>query len=618
LAFGDLIETSKFKKVRFGSEFVRNAENWGRKERRTEAKFSLSPWRLMFVYVGFIAIFLIIFARAFDLQVIKGYGFLNKAEGNRVQLLTSHAPRGVIYDRNGKILAQNVPSIRLVLDPSYLPSERRKEVIDKLSQILKVNKNPLNKKFKQVKDKPITLVNNLPTDKSLVIEAEAGNLPGIQLEVRPIRLYPYKDLMSHLLGYTLEADEKDIEKQIPSPYVLGDQVGKAGIEQAAEGDLRGVNGYRLISVSASGEKKGEIYNSNPITGQDITLSIDLDLQKFVYSSLNKMMRKEGARGGSAVVLNSNTGELLAMVSIPSFDNNFFSKGIERTRYNTLISSQTKPLINRAIGASYPPGSTFKIVSSVAGLESGTISPNTKIVDPGYVTLGNQVFKNWLWNDQRRTEGAINVVRALARSTDTFYYRLGQKMGEEPLIKYAQIFGLGKKTEIELPEEISGLVPTEEWKLKTKGEPWYPGETLNLSIGQGDLLVTPLQLAVVTLAVANGGKLVRPTIYKTKHANIIKQNFLKKVTIDTVKEGMYKNTVGDGNVGWLFAGFNTPSAGKTGTAESGQEMPHAWYTGYAPHPNAKIVATVMVEYAGHGSELCAPVVKDIFNWYFKNR
>ena len=615
-AFGDLIETARFKRTRFGVDKIVFAQNWDRKEKK-EFTNKLSPWRLMIIYVGFVSLFLVLITRVIDLQIIKGQEFLNKAEGNRIKLFVEHAPRGVIYDRSGKILAQNIPGARLEYEPSFLPEGKKKLLIDKLSSILDLTKGTLEEKVNSAKDQPVTIVESLPIEKIPLIEAEADNLPNINLEIRPIRHYPFKEVTAHLLGYTLEADEADLRKDVTIPYSLGDQVGKAGVEQSSETTFRGVNGYRLVSITASGEKRGEVYESKAIEGSDITLSIDIDLQRYTFDLVKKAINKAGAKSGSALVLNPNTGEILALVSIPSFDNNLFAKGIDKSTYNRLISNPYRPLINRAIGAAHPPGSTFKLISSAAGLESGAITPGTKITDPGYITLGGQTFRNWLWNDQRRTEGSIDVVRAIARSTDTFFYLLGQKMGERQLEKYAREFGLGTSTGIGLPGEIPGLVPSNEWKLEVKGEPWYPGETLNMSIGQGDLLATPLQMALVSAVFANGGKLVRPTLLKTEVSQVVKEGFLKDETIKTVKEGMYQNTVGDGNVGWLFSGTKYKSAGKTGTAESGQERPHAWYIGYAPHPKGEIAVAVMVENGGHGSEVCAPVVKEIFNWWFRS-
>jgi penicillin-binding protein 2 len=618
--FPEVVEIGKRRKNAPGWWQLHQAQEWesggdlnesGKKPSRT------SPWRSAFIYLVFLAATILLAARSFDLQIIQGRVFLGQAEGNRIRLQVDHAPRGVIFDRNGKLLAQNIPGFRLSVEPKSLPNEKRRSVISKLAGILEVTPSSIEDKLKS-KENEITLTSDLDPDKALIIEAESKNLPGINLEVSPIRYYPYKEITASILGYTAEADKNDLSRKLAIPYSLGDKVGKDGVEETMEETLRGINGYQLVKVAASGEKKGEIYQSEPKPGGNITLSIDVDLQKFVYDALESEVKEDKANGASAVVLDPSTGEILALVSIPSYDNNVFSNALTSQEYQSLISNPDNLLLNRAIGSAYPPGSTFKMVTAAAGLETGAITADTKFVDPGYITLGSHIFQNWLWIDHHETEGALNVVRAIARSTDTFFYLLGQKIGEGAIAYYAKKFGLGQKTGVELPGETAGLIPTPAWKISAKGEPWYPGDTLNTSIGQGDVLVSPLQLSMVTAAFANGGKLLAPTILKTNSPKIVREDFLKKETIETVREGLYQDTIGDGNVGWLFGSYKIPSAGKTGSAESGQERPHAWYTGYAPYLNPKIVVTVQVEYGGNGSEVSAPVVKDIFNWWFTNR
>jgi len=619
-AFWDSLEIGKKRKNLPGAGELEKAATWqvGGQGKKELVAWKISPWRLVPVYFIFFAFLMILLARAFDLQVIQGKIFLEEATGNHVRIEVDHAPRGVIYDRRGAILAQNKPGFHLILDPASIPKGQEEAVISKLASVIGVGKKEIKQKLDAAEGAQVTIVNDLSAEKAYIVEAEEAKLPGVVLEVASVRVYPHKEIMAHILGYATEADERDLVKKQETPYALGDKVGKAGVEETFEETLRGTNGYRLIKVSALGEKKGEIYANSSRPGESVTLSLDLDLQKFVHQVLSKKMKQVGAKGASAVVLDPSTGEILALVSLPSYNNNIFSTRLSKGEYNKLISNPHKLLINRAIGAAYPPGSTFKMITAAAALETGAINPETKIEDPGFIILGNQTFKNWFWVDHHKTEGFINVVRAIARSTDTFFYRVGQMIGEQTIEKYARILGLGEITDVQLPGETAGLIPNEEWKLETRGEPWYPGETLNISIGQGDLLVSSLQLSVVTAVFANNGNLITPTILKTDRPKIVKKNFLKKETIKAIREGLYQDTVGDGNVGWLFGSFQPKSAGKTGTAEAGEAGPHAWYTAYAPHPEAKIVATVMIEHAGHGSEESAPVVKQIFDWYFSNR
>ncbi len=615
---GDSLEKGGRRKA--SSDVLSKAERWGVKEQSVEKGTRPSTWRLVPVYLLIFGSFILILGRSFDLQIIKGASFFGSAQGNRMRVVVDHAPRGAVFDRNGNVLAENIPGYRLVLDSSLVARDKRSDLIDRLSKILgeKLDK----KKIFDSKESQITLKTDLSNEKALSVQAQENDLPGVSLEISPIRSYPEKDLTSHIIGYTSQADKDDLAKKIAIPYGLGDQVGKFGVEQGLESVLRGVNGYKLISTDASGRKSGEVYESKSIPGRSVYLSIDLDLQRVVKDSLQKWMSTKGARGGSAVALDPNTGQILAMVSLPSFDNNLFAKGISESDYSRLISDPSKRLLNRSISASYPPGSTFKMVTSVAGLESGAINPDTKIDDPGFINLGGIIFNNWYWTDHHKTEGSINVARALARSTDTFFYQVGERTGEKAIQSWAQTFGLGKKTGVNIPGEEAGLVPTEKWKREVKGEPWYPGDTLNISIGQGDLLATPMQMSLVTVVFANGGKLLTPTLLRDSSPQVVKQNFLKKDTIDIVRDGLYQDTIGDGNVGWLFGNFKIQTAGKTGSAESGNGAPHAWYTAFAPfNPPAggpRLVVTVQVEDAGHGSEISAPAVKDIFSWFFSNR
>lgn len=620
LLFPEFIQTSKKRKNLPNASELQVAQTWearGFFQEEPRKKQPLSVPRVAAIYFVIAATFLVLLARAFDLQVIQGKIFLGQAEGNRLRLQVNHAPRGVIFDRNGKILAQNAPGFRLLLDPQRVPAGKKVPLISKLSSILGISTDTLEEKLKDAKGE-ITLVGDLEPDKALIIEVESKKLPGVELEVSPIRYYPYKEIMSHILGYTAQASTDDLAKKQTIPYAMGDKVGKDGVEASEEEALRGVNGYKLMKVTAKGENKGEIYSSDPKPGQSITLSIDIDLQQIVSEALSKQITKVGVKKASAVVLNPSTGEVLASVSLPSYDDNLFAKKLTEQEYQNLTSNPDNLLLNRAVGAAYPPGSTFKMITATAGLETGAITRDTKITDPGFITLGNQVFENWLWRESHRTEGSINVIQALVRSTNTFFYQVGRMVGEKMIVKYANLFGLGQKTGIELPGETAGLIPTEEWKLATKGEPWYPGETLSMSIGQGDVLVSPLQLSMVTATFANGGRLVTPTILKKDKPKVVREKFIKNETLKTVQEGLYQVVTGPGGLGWVFGSFKTPSAGKTGSAESGQEKPHAWYTAYVPYPDAKIVATAMVENAGHGSEVSAPVVKQIFEWWFAHR
>ena len=594
---------------------VANSLHWDEEEPMQESN-QISSWRLVPVYVVAALVFVGLVGRAFSLEVINGSSFLNKSEGNSVQIQITHAPRGIIYDRNGKVLARNKPGFRIAVRKIDLPKSWQGAVAE-VAELIKADAASWEKKISESKQDSVTVATDLTNEQIISLRANEEKYPWLDIEVYPIREYPYGEATAQLLGYTSEASVEDLQQKTATPYTAGDQVGKAGVEASFESALRGANGYNLIKINSQGKRQGSLFETGAVAGNDITLSIDIDLQKYVYDQLTEELKNNGGRGASAVVQDPGTGEVLALVSIPSYNNNIFSGKLSNTDYQNLVNNPGHLLLNRPISSSFPPGSTFKLVVASAGLETGTIKKDTKITDTGFIKLGDITFNNWLWLDHHRTEGDISVVRAISRSNDTFFYRLGQMLGVETIASFARQFGLGEKTGIELPGETPGLVPDSAWKEATFNQVWFPGETLNFAIGQGYLLISPLQLNRITSVFANGGKLIRPTILHNGETKIERQNFLKPDTIAIVREGMYQNTVGDGNVSYLFNSFNIKSAGKTGSAESGgQNRSHAWYTAYAPFDIPKIAVTIMFERSGNGSEVSAPIVKKIFSWYLK--
>jgi len=616
--FSEGIEKNGARRTPAGKHRLKDSEQWSGGSffalNKDDSFHEVSRWRLAFLFIIFTLLFIVLGSRIFDLQVIQGDKFLGKAEGNHYRVEVDHAPRGVVYDRNGAILARNVPAFRVAIDGSALPEKGRESVLEKLSKIINVPTAEIVRELKTgSSDSPLTIKSGVSHD--VALNLQTSGLPGVEVEISPKRKYPYGAILAAVLGYTSEVSEQELRNPSGTPYQLGDRVGRAGVEESFENTLRGEDGYNLLKVDATGKKVGSLITTSPVAGGDVNLSIDLGLQKKVDTTLKKWLKHAGAKAGSAVVMNPTTGEILALVSVPSFNDNLFEEGLTQTQYNKLINDQEKPLINRVIGSAYPSGSTFKLITAAAGLESGSIKPDTKILDTGYVQIGSQIFNNWLWLSNHKTEGAINVVRAIARSNDTFFFKLSQMIGPKVIQDMARKFSIGSITGIDLPGETPGLLPTESWKQKVFRQPWYPGDTLNMAIGQGNLMVSPLQLSLVTSVYANGGKLVRPTVLKTDAPQVIRSGFLSKETIKIVKEGMYQDQIGDGNVGWLFGNYKIKTAGKTGTAESGGQRPQAWYTAFAPFDKPQIVVTAMAENAGHGSEVCAPATKEIFDWWF---
>lgn len=584
----------------------------------TEKSLGISPWRLVPVYIIFALVFIILGARAFQLQIIEGSNFLNKSEGNHVLIKINHAPRGVIYDRNGKVLVRNTPGFRLAVRRIDLPKNWQKQV-DLLAKLLGKDSQDLINTINKSKTESVTIAQDLSNEQIITLKTSEDNFSWLDIELNPKRDYVYGSALAAVLGYTRETSEQDLARKDVAAYSAGDQVGKAGIEESFENELRGSNGFQLLKVDSQGKKQGVLFETKAVAGGDVTLSIDAQLQQFVYDNLLQVLKDKGGTGASAVVEDPFSGEILALVSVPTFDNNLFSKPLTSEEYSNLVNDPGYLLLNRAIGSSYPPGSTFKLVMAAAGLETGTITKDTKINDTGFFTLGDVTFNNWLWTDHHQTEGEISIVRAISRSNDTFFYNLGYRLGVDNISKYSQEFGLGKKTGIELAGETAGLVPSRDWKEKTFNQIWFPGETINYSIGQGYLLISPLQLNQITTFFANGGKLIKPTLIHSSILNVVSEDLVKPENIAIVQEGMYQNTVGDGNVAYLFKNYNVKTAGKTGSAESGGEnKAHSWYTGYGPIDKPQLAITVMVERAGHGSEISAPLTKKIFEWWFTNR
>lgn len=513
---------------------------------------------------------LILLTRLFELQIIFGSQNRQIAEGNRIKKAVNLAPRGIIFDRHGRPLVANVPVFRF-----------QKETISR--------------------------------QQALEIEAEGG-VQAEELEVVMGRDYLYGSVLAHLVGYLAEADPEEVA----SGYQLGDFIGRSGVEQQYEDKLRGTNGGEIFEVDSQGQRVREIGKTEPVVGEDVHLSVDVKLSQVAFKALTEFGQ---GNAGAVVVTLVKTGEILVLVSWPSFNPNEITA-------ETLADS-TQPFFNRAVAGLYPPGSTFKIVTAAAGLEEGKVTRDTFYEDEGFIKIGEYIYKNWLFTKQGRTEGKINIVTALKRSTDTFFYKVGEWVGARKLAAWAKAFGLGQPTGIDLPFESAGLVPDPEWKEKTFGERWFLGNTYHFAIGQADLLVTPLQINMMMSVIANDGKLCQPSVVKstleesTSDGGACKDLQLKKETLVLIKEGL-KQACSQGGTAWPLFGFQPQPACKTGTAEiGGSEKTHAWLTAYAPAPTdppaggPEIVVTALIEEGGEGSDVAAPIVKKVLEYYFSH-
>ncbi len=552
------------------------------------SRFSKSPWRIVSFQVICLLLFFILFVRLFHLQIVEGKVSRELADGNRIQIKVIHAPRGVIFDRNGKILAANSPAFRL------LDSQSKK----------------------------IRLIS-----REEALEMEVKNDPRVAgLEVDNVRSYLLGEKLAHVVGYVGEISDTQLKKTEFKNYRPGDRVGQSGIEATYEKLLRGVDGGEIIEVDSSGRKLRTLRQVAAIPGQNITLTVDADLQNKLYEQLTQALSKVSSCCGAAVAMDPGNGQVLALISSPSFDPNIITQNIDDNAIASIFSQEFSPLLNRVIAGTYPPGSTFKIISSLAGLVSGKIKPETVFEDNGVTYLGSYKFTNWYFNQYGKTEGLVNLNKALQRSNDSYFYQLGRIVGEDALEQWAKKLKMGGKLDLDLPGEATGLIPNDAWKRKTFNQGWYPGDTLHMAIGQGFVLATPLQVLGITSFIAANGTLYQPqlvlkagsvddTTYEFKPKILISKVISQEV-VKLVKEGL-KLVPKEGGTAWPFFTFPITTAGKTGTAEFGdsKDRTHAWYTSFAPADEPKIVLTVLVEAGGEGSSIAAPIAKEAYRWFF---
>ncbi len=585
--------------------------------------------------------------RIFYLQIIQGYNFRALSDSNRVRSQSLLAPRGLILDRNGQILAQNTASFNLIAVPFDLPknSEELNSVLQRASELFKFNVDELKGKLKKTSTNsllPIVVLQDINQEQSILFETKASEFIGMSVQRIPVRDYVSPEVFSHLLGYTGLVSQQDLKNLDQDKYDAVDFTGKTGIELMYEKYVHGINGQDLVEVDATGKLLSSLGKNLPIAGNTLALNIDKELQEKLYKSLE---RGKDPRA-TAVAINPNNGQILALVSLPGFNNNLFARGIKSDIYNSLLNDKDLPLFNRSIAGTYPPGSTVKPMVAIAGIEEKVVTENTRIIDNGKIVIPNQFdpslnyeFRGW----KPSGLGSMDVKSAIAMSSDIYFYVVAggapngsiSGLGIEKLASYYRKFNLGALSQIDLPGEKSGLVPDPDWKMKFyKNDPlrgkWYLGDTYHVGIGQGDLLVTPLQVAIWTATIANNGIGYAPQIANRAvdaNGKVIWQNEPKvlvkdigsKESIRIAQEGM-RQTVLDGTAKALSA-LPITSAGKTGTSQfdgSNLARTHAWFTCYAPYENPEIVITVLVESGGEGNAVAEPVAREVLDWWAKNR
>lgn len=577
------------------------------------------------------AVFVVLFARLFFLQVVEGDEYRRLSENNCIRLQKIEPPRGLILDRDGTCIVDNRPSFDLSIMSKEAGDVRR--VIETLAALTGLPSDRLFSNFTKYKTtpyRPVLLAQDVGRDVLAVVEAHSLDLPGVVMEVNPRRDYLYNNFAVHLIGYLGEVSKSELDSGPYKGYESGSYVGKCGVERLYDPFLRGRYGGRQVEVNASGNVVRTLKTVEAESGHDLYLTIDFKTQEKAEALM-------ADRSGAAVALDPHTGEVLAMVSSPPFPQSRFVEGMSKDEWLTLISDPRKPMENKAIQAEYPPASVYKIVTTIAGLESGAINANTSFFCPGFYKFGDRAFRCW----EEKGHGHVTTADALARSCDVFFYQVGLKVGVERLAWYAKACGLGRPTGIELFPEDRGLVPSGQWKRRRLGAPWYSGETLSVAIGQSYNLVTPIQLAVLTAAVANGGVLKRPVVLRrieTIDGESLKRGDprdmgtipISERNLAIVREGMWKVV----NSGYGTASYSGRSrkveiSGKTGTAQvvavpqgtararvADALKDHAWFVAYAPSNDPKIAVAVIVEHGEHGSSAAAPVARGMIEAYLR--
>ncbi|MBQ7528762.1 penicillin-binding protein 2 [bacterium] len=589
--------------------------------------------------LGLFAICMVIlFSRLIYMQIFSNQFYESRADKNMRLNFPLKARRGMIFDRCGRVLARN-KSIFALHFLSYKFSDPEGE-FRKLAEFLQIPEAKINKVALEIKKNPqeeALILENFD-DVTLAKFVEISDKGGCRLEETALRVYPYGKNGAHILGYVGEIDGEELKKREDQGYVIGDTIGKDGVELSHENILHGRSGWRTESVNILGEATGSVNEEQAVAGRDIYLSIDMELQKYteevLRDILNRLAYKNGERSGGAVVaIETDTGFVRAMASLPNYDPNEFVRGISTDRFNKLINDPCAPLLNRSVHSAYPPGSTFKLVTTSACLQEKIISPHSSFYCEGKYEVAGLPFFCFV----RTGHGPLNLTECLGYSCDAVYYEIGPKLGIDRLKKYANAFGLGEKTGIDLPGENSGQIPTKDWKFKNFEEKWFPGDDANSAIGQGFVTASPLQMAMVAQAVANGGKVYKPQLLERigkdnggtlKDAVVRKPILLRQLPIDTeFFQDIARGTRAAVEYGTAAksACFYIGAAGKTGTAENSptednpRGLNHCWFVGFAPYANIDdwkapglTVAVCLEKSGGYGGEIAAPVAAQVLS------
>ena len=579
----------------------------------------------IFIFIQVLTVFLLL--NFWKIQVLDHKKYWEKSEANRMREIVLPSQRGLIKDRGETILADNKASFKVSIIRENC--EDYDKSCRKISRLLKIEEDVLKERIKRYESfpvfKPIVIKENLSFEEVAVIEARKLEFPELFLQAEPKRFYPFGNLAAHALGYIQELSGEEIKNGLYQQRRLGDLIGKTGIEKVYEATLVGTDGEALEIVDSMGRSKGEIAKREPEKGQNIILTLDYALQEKAEELL------EG-REGAVVMMDPQTGEILALASYPTFDPNKFIDRFTPEEWLDLINSSEFPLENRAIRGQYAPGSIFKLVIDLGALELGLVDEETTFTCKGEIEIYNEPFTCWI----EKGHGEMNLIQGIRNSCNIYHYQVAKKMGIDEISRYAKMLGFGARTGIDLPGEKAGLVPNPQWKREVRKERWQPGETISVAIGQGPLMVTPLQVALYTSIIANRGRKVTPHLLNSQSL-AGKRLFSEKDAVDielstfeTVIQGMWE-VVNKGGTGWAANVKGFDICGKTGSTqlistekdkekkveeeeEEEETKTHSWFTGFAPRDNPKIVVTVIIEYGGMGGATAAPIARKLFNSY----
>jgi penicillin-binding protein 2 len=590
-------------------------------ERRLGLRLAVLQWFLT-------AVILMLCGRLWYLQISEGEHYRELSEKNHFRLVQIPPLRGMLHDRGGRELANNRVSWNVYLNRERTPDPAG--LVPRVAEILRMDPEVLAERFSRSRSRPVfepvLVKEDVGLAEAAFLEARRREFPALNIRIEAVRSYPEGELAAHLLGYVGEVSEADLQRSAGTDVRLGDIVGKAGLERTLEPELAGRRGFKKVLVNSHGREIAELQLVHqPQNGRDLTLSLDFDLQRDLEAAF-------AGRPGSAVFLDPDTGEVLALTSQPSFDPNLFASRFSRESWSALVSDPLHPLQNRAIQSRFSPGSAFKLVMAIAALEEGVAT-----IGRTETCLGSTVIYGKRFHCHKEGgHGSVDMREAIVKSCNVYFYRLGKELGIETIAEWSRRLGFGRPTDIDLPHEEAGIVPDPEWKQQRMGQPWYPGETISVSIGQGALTVTPAQMARFAAALANGGTLPQPRVLKFRYGNTAgaaadggeaERIPVAPRHLEFLREALW-GVVNDNGTGWRAQIPGRDLAGKTGTSQvtrlstgvDSEDLPvdlrsHSWFVGFAPAYRPRVAFAVFVEHGGHGGESAAPIARQVLEGYF---